>query len=227
MLVQRSENRAHRVGGFTLVEMILSAGVVMVLVGLCVPALARSRENARMARDLALMRQCGVLLQGYCTDSRGVFPIYGSGTWSVYEWWKAVGPISGISSAAALDPSGVREVGEVRAYMSACLVVDPDLMTPGNTVHIDLVSATPIRDAQVAYPALKGTLFMQTRLALGQIRHWAWTPEAPQAPITFMDGSAQVARWTDFDIEPAFFEHWVGGPVYSTWGGVRGRDVRR
>jgi len=50
---------------------------------------------------------------------------------------------------------------------------------------------------------------------------------ARAGPVSFLDGAAIVARWPDFEVNPAFFEYWVGMPVYATWHGAQGRDVLR
>jgi len=154
-LLETPRWKAHR--GFTLMEAVICAGIVMLLVGLCVPAIAKSRESARMTRDLALMRQCGALLQAYCTDYKGVFPYVGNGIRSVTDWWEALGPSGAIDSQMAFDPVGVRERGQHRVYMSACLVVDPPIMMPGMVLPIDLTPTRGISDSQVVFPANKGT----------------------------------------------------------------------
>jgi hypothetical protein len=230
MATRRETNGcATRGRAFTLIEAVICLGVIMLLVGLVVPALAKARESARMTRDLAVMRTCVTLLHSYCTESKGLFPLVGNDMLAISNWWRAVGPQPGVADASLIDPVGVREFGAVRAIMSACFVVRPEDMEPGNTVHIDLVQVRAMTDASVVSPASKGTLYMQSRMVSGRHTYWAITPAeyASQGPIAFLDGSATVGRWPDFVVEPPYFEHWVGWPVLATWHGVRGRDVRR
>lgn len=99
-------------------------------------------------------------------------------------------------------------------------------MVPGSTLPIDETPVRAMKDSETLFPAEKGSFYMQNRYVMGRHERWIALPSAPLAPLTFLDGSAFVARWTDFDITPQYFEFWVGQPVYSTWSGIRGRDSR-
>jgi len=212
--------------GFSVVEAIVCVGVLLLLIGILVPSLAKSRDSARMTRDLAIVRTCTTLLHAYCTESKGLFPAVGSDMHAPSNWWRAVVSDDG---ASKVDPVGVRETGAVRLVMSACFVVSPDLMEPGQTLHIDLVPIQAMTDASVVFPNQKGAFYMQPRLESGREVYWNMVPAeyARPGPISFFDGAGTIARWPDFDVRPAYFEYWVGMPVYATWHGVRGRDTRR
>ncbi len=66
--------RVHaRRRGFTLVEVITVVGVILVVLGLALPAVQAARESARRAQCLSNLHQLGVALQGY-HDSFLCFP---------------------------------------------------------------------------------------------------------------------------------------------------------
>ena len=60
--------------GFTLVELLVVIGIVAVLVGLLLPALAVVRTQARTTECLSHLRQLGLAAQRYAADNRGLCP---------------------------------------------------------------------------------------------------------------------------------------------------------
>ena len=70
-----------RLGGFTLVELLVVIGIIAVLVAILLPALNKARKAARTATCLSNIRQIGLGAQLYWHDSKGFSPYYnGSGT---------------------------------------------------------------------------------------------------------------------------------------------------
>src|SRR5262245_25741139 len=64
--------RPAQVGAFTLVEMLVVIGVVVVLLSMLVPALQKAREQARLFDCLTRIRQCAIIALGnYTGDNRG------------------------------------------------------------------------------------------------------------------------------------------------------------
>ena len=61
-------------GAFTLVELLVVIGVIALLVALLLPALGRSREQAKQVACLSNLRQLGVAIELYCQDNNGWFP---------------------------------------------------------------------------------------------------------------------------------------------------------
>ena len=59
--------------GFTLVELLVTAGVVMLLVGILLPSLGRAREQARSAVCQSNIRQLAMANGLYAQESGGVF----------------------------------------------------------------------------------------------------------------------------------------------------------
>jgi len=60
--------------GFTLIELMVVVTVVVILLGILVPAVSFAKRAARMAVCLSNQRQLGVACRAYAIDYRGLFP---------------------------------------------------------------------------------------------------------------------------------------------------------
>jgi prepilin-type processing-associated H-X9-DG protein len=59
---------------FTLVELLVVIGVIALLIALLLPALVRSREQAKQVACLSNLRQLGMAMILYCQENNGWFP---------------------------------------------------------------------------------------------------------------------------------------------------------
>jgi prepilin-type N-terminal cleavage/methylation domain-containing protein/prepilin-type processing-associated H-X9-DG protein len=66
------DNRRH--SAFTLVELLVVIGIVSVLMGVVVPALASARASARKIACLSNLRQIGMAVHSYANDNQGNIP---------------------------------------------------------------------------------------------------------------------------------------------------------
>lgn len=229
--------RAPRIhaNGFTLVELAVVIGILMILAGILAPALAGARETARLTRAVENSRSLAAILVLYANTNRDLYPIStpGDAVRSAHRWQSAAREAGLLPEAQPSDDPQSPDWFD----MSLCMVYDAALMRPGATIPIPdpahsrpgdppvLLPTSPVRQSQVAYPSGKGLLFTSTLPYYLPERRWCCLPDSPRGPVAFVDGSAAAFRWTELLPGGAFRpENGIGVPVYSTWGGCLGRD---
>ncbi len=218
--------RGHCRVAFSLIELIVVLGIVMVLIGLLLPSLAAARERSRMTRLAVTARSNALAVVAYAGDHDDVYPIASADVGNAMLDWDDPLIAEGIlPSKAAVDPDGVREHGGPKFALSGALVHPSRFLESGATLPIDLAKASPIRQSEVAYPSQKGMMVRWLFVRDGVHTFWTWNPyDRPIAPVAWTDGHVSEHRCTDFALAYPYFENWVGHPVVSTWLGTKGAD---
>jgi len=107
-----SRQMRRRLGGFTLVELLVVIGIIALLTGILLPSLSRARQVARDTLCMSNMRQVTMALMIYSNQYRGDFPPaedeYSGTPWQVEVWQNVMHTPFSLS-----DPTG----GGTYAYL--------------------------------------------------------------------------------------------------------------
>jgi len=214
--------------GFTIIELMVVLGVVMVLVSMFVPAIAKSMEEARNTRDAAVLRQNAMLVDMYCNDHKGVYPIESSEPSTSTSYWYAPLIRTGLfMSESDVDPWGWRVRGNVRYIISYTMIERPETFRPGFVPPLELRQTSPIRQDQVFYPSNKGSMLRGWNGIVDPLNGGNYFCCGPRwrTPISMADGSGLTTDYLTLsgNVPPLVIDL-VGVPVLSTWGGCQGRD---
>ena len=211
---------------FTLVEVIVTIGVILVLVGIWLPAISGAWVAAQNTRSASVINQGGVVLQLYQNDWRS-YPLRSDTAINSTHQWAVLAAETGyVQIAGQLDP-GLREADRApTVHMSMCIAVQAALLSPVPTPPGDIASFA-VRDDMIAFPSGRGVLLRAyvDPTVENPVTFCCGSP-APTMPVAFADGSVALGTWRDFmlddtlDIAGGIF----GIPVYSTWGGYLSRD---
>ena len=96
---------------FTLIEMLVVIGVIMILAAILMPALSRAKESGRVARCASNLRQLHLAAMNYANDSGGTLPVAVSrwipnsdGTsWTLSQGWVHWANIPAAGTAGTYD----------------------------------------------------------------------------------------------------------------------------
>ncbi len=211
--------------GFSLIELVMIIGILMILIGLVLPAIGRSMAAGRQTRVLAAIQQAAALTEMYCTAYRDTYPLPEADLLLTSLWPENMVRAGLLLRSEDADPDGFKRYGRLNIGLSKCMFYDHNRMHPGRTEPEEQQRPSPVRSTDVTFPSLKG-LFRTITVNDGKIETlWCCVEGVPKGPVAFADGSASVQYWKDLLPKSGlYFENGIGLPVSSTWGGVRGRD---
>lgn len=235
---------------FTLVELLVSIGIIAILMGLLVPTLARTRVSAMEIRALAQLRDLGITMELYLQDSRGVYPWHPVGVpyryappgtpagtlyssdepWAIKYLWATTMHSVAPWSEHYLNWLGVRppDTGEVPWANSDGSSNYPTyhysnsfVGDPACWLNSGTPRPSPVRALSVRFPASKALMFDSGRPYLPIAYQ-----DRPTRAVLAADGSA--AMRDDQDAARPFpnrLRPGLGVSIYhDTPGGVLGRD---
>jgi hypothetical protein len=228
--------------------------ILVALLGMIVPSLARLRVMARQVGSLSNVRQHAAIFHLYGADHAGFFPfltdpaaeftVIRSGTVWAYVRYFDISLYWSLALAGAYYEGDFRSpsflssadraisnsyiMNWINEYVySNCCIADPKYWRPETRMG-DRSQWRAVGFAEVTHPPKKGMLIDYT--ALGRS---FWHDSLSPTPVGFIDGSARAIPENEFlpwyrdgNGDPAGNAFSRGFPVMHTIGGVHGRDVR-
>lgn len=236
-------------GAFTLVELMVSIGIITVLIGLMLPALSGASRAGTRTLLLTNQRESMRVVEEYAADHDQRYPSAGdeSGLTASWEWqgsvhredywaqpehWGWYVQSQGYNGYVSLGPDATPasfDVGEgctdcglgVRSLhvLSPTVLALPEMFHDGAVA--DRALNTPRRTADVTSPAAKGVLYQLYFTSL-QRRERGQNLSL----VHFADGHG--AHLPEDALAPGVSGEilYAGLPVLATRDGVRGRDLR-
>lgn len=228
--------------GFSIIELIVVIGVVMVLLGIFLPALGGARASAKQVKQVSNIRQVGTCIDLYLNDWEETYPIA-----DIRPDWTPLNV--SIDDARALGigkfwgvPIYETEIiskdefdtifWESHAFNTVAMYTDPRVMTPTTIPAWENHENSAVKQHWAKYPSDKGLVGVsfvpdsgnEDRLLPG---HKLWNngmSDGPLAPVLWADSSVTRIRHADLrEPNPAPIDVW-GSELMYTWNGIRGRD---
>jgi prepilin-type N-terminal cleavage/methylation domain-containing protein len=173
---------ARALAGFTLVELLVVIGIIAVLIGLLLPALAGARSAARQSACLSDLRQMGLAINLYVNDWRDRLPDPNWGPVAQVKGW-LYGP--GVDTANCVPED--RQTGSLWPYLE----VDKAYRCPS---HKEPYEGTARMTSYIINGAVRGYGRERIPLRIGQFAFDAvllWDAnEQPQFGPPYNDGSS-------------------------------------
>lgn len=224
------------VRAFTMIELLVVLGVLMVLTGLILPALGGAYSTAKLSRDMVQLRDNSMMVTLYTQDHQGVYPFPNIQRHPVIvapRWVNAMVHGRYFDSVTQADHRSDENGVGFSIYMSAAMLYDWRLMRPGHTVSYDEARPVPVRSSSVTFPSLKGLLFRgENRYhdglngrPLPDDYHAFCCVDLWEFPVANADTSVIKGHWQFFNGgRPLHEENGIGTPLLATWFGVKGQD---
>lgn len=237
---------------FTVLELVVVIGIVMMLIGLSLPPLARAREASRALRSAANLRGIGQAMSLYAGRHDGAMPVGEAGvlypvsvdrgvsmSWTNHFAFGSVWPVlmrdvapweefhrTWISPGGPVPGPSTAAIGAFSYRYSHSFLARPRLWRPGAGGEAGLLRGA--RDDEVAFPSKKVQAWDAVMpYLLRPVREPGGMLSNP-APMLFADGHADLRRPQDATVPVAnvLNPDVVEGaqPLHNTPLGVLGYD---
>lgn len=212
---------------FSILELCVVLGVILILVSLALPSLSRARDAARQLGDSVSASQYAKLITQYAGDHKDLFPAFVDKAYKDSVWIRSGGWGLELERAGLLNQAAFISPGEMPYKFTYAAFVDPKVIEPGRVPLFDDIVPTINAMTSVRYPSAKGMLWPVRRPTDPVEVAWCCGVESAPGSIAFVDGSVAVYRWHDMAGPDGIqIELWAGYPVISTWYGIFGKDRR-
>lgn len=235
---RRGQPRKHLIclRGYTIIELMVVIGVVLLLIGLVLPAFGGAFSTAKLSREMVRLRDNSFMISMYTQDHRDVYPLanIGRGPRSTAVRW-GMPMIAGgyVDDITQIDDRSDVEGNGFSIYMSAAMVYDWQLMRPGFTVPYEEAVPSAVRSSSVTFPSLKALLYRAENRVHDTLNgrpipndYYAFCcVDLWDFPVVNTDSSVIKGHWQFFNGgRPLYEENLIGTPVMATWFGVKGQD---
>jgi prepilin-type N-terminal cleavage/methylation domain-containing protein len=233
---------------FSLIELLVSIGILAILIGLLLPSLAKVRNQGAQTKSLSNVRQLATVIDLYCTSSNSMYPAAEPGRfyprppapsmfsypyWQIYETWPGV--VYDIQSYEEFPELFVSPLSQrfvdtrwpwpTSYEYSTSFVAQPILWTEDCIPQASMQVAMTVE--RVRFPSSKALLWDRE---LPWIRDEVRTNEAKDllfsTPMAMADGSAalRVPAEATPAIQNPMFPMITPKRLRDTPNGVEGRD---
>lgn len=227
---------------FTIIELVVVIGVIMLLIGIFLPTLGGANTSAKQVKQMSNIRQVGTCIDLYLNDWEDTYPIADlRPDWHPSNVSRKVANELGIGLFWGVPIYKTEIVSKTQfdtifwdshAFHSVTMYTDPAVMDPLSIPAWKNHHNSAVRQYQASYPSAKGLIGVSfvpssnndDRLVPGHQRWNTGVDSGPIAPLLFADGSVDRLRFSELlapKHPPA--DYW-GQPVIYTWDGIGGRD---
>lgn len=226
--------RNHR-QGFSIIELIVVIGVVMVLMGIFLPALSGTRQTEQKTKLASQVRQMATMIAMYCDSQNDFYPVaddrfwfspaLGPGESPPYEdgrWWGY--PLIDLGYFTVEQVQDRDYLDATNQQLSIAMCYDPAKMRPDTIEDYEDRYTSGIRQSSARYPSGKGMLWTPIVSYTPELRYWCCTQIDPPGPVAFADGSVETVAWHELPTPGSAPILGIGKVVSSTWNGIYGKD---
>lgn len=229
-------SRRTLVRAFTMVELLAVIGIIMILLGMILPAFGSAYSSAKLTRDMARLRDNSMMVTLYTQDNRDIYPfpnLNNDPRIVAVRWGMPMVAGGYFDNITQIDDRSDEQGVGFSILMSAAMVYDWKLMRPGYTVPSDDAIPVPVRASSVTFPSLKGLLFRGENRPHDALNgrplpddYYAYCcVDLWEFPVANADTSVIKGHWKFFNGgRPLYEENEMGTPVMTTWLGVKGQD---
>ena len=236
--LQRAAGRhITRRRGVTLPEVLVVIGLIVILVGLFVPVVAKARAGTREVTLLADARRYVAGITVVADDNQGrTVPYTPRGDYAgtaarldvaMFLSYRVLVDAGVYRSWEEIDRVGHEVFGTITLMSSATLYAAPGEFRLDAPRHYAGMEATGVQLARATNPSMKGAVWqVRTGTAPGDI--WCCGSLWNRGAIGMLDGSAGLHAAAEFEWPDGVRrDRQMGVPVVTTLGGIRGTDRLR